>query len=77
MRRFEARDKHLGMKPALTFVRIALLVFAGGACLKDLNVSHPERNVLSSRVISSMICIRCHGVDEKGDLSDYSRNAHE
>ncbi len=39
----------------------------GGASLKDLNVSQPERDVLSGRVIYSTICIRCHGVDGKGD----------
>jgi len=37
------------------------------ASLKGLNVSQPERDVLSGRVIYSTICIRCHGVDGKGD----------
>jgi mono/diheme cytochrome c family protein len=42
------------------------LGYAGGPSLKDLNVSQPERDVLSGRVIFSTICIRCHGVDGKG-----------
>ena len=49
------------------FVGIAVLAFAGGASLKDLNVSQPERDVLSGRVIFSTICIRCHGIDGKGE----------
>ena len=56
-------------------VGVAMLVFAGitglgyasGPSLKDLNVSQPERDVLSGRVIYSTICIRCHGVEGKGD----------
>jgi mono/diheme cytochrome c family protein len=51
----------------VVLVGIALLAFAGGASLKGLNVSQPERDVLSGRVIYSTICIRCHGVDGKGD----------
>ena len=47
-------------------VGIAVLAFAGGASLKELNVSQPERDVLSGKVIYSTICIRCHGVDAKG-----------
>ena len=47
-------------------VGITLLAFAGGASLKELNVSHPERDVLSGRVIFSTICVRCHGIDGKG-----------
>ena len=50
----------------LAFLGITLLGYAGGPNLKDLNVSHPERDVLSGRVIFSTICIRCHGVDGKG-----------
>jgi mono/diheme cytochrome c family protein len=46
---------------------IVLLAVAGGASVKELNVSQPERDVLSGRVIYSTICIRCHGVDGKGD----------
>jgi mono/diheme cytochrome c family protein len=42
------------------------LGYAGGPSLKDLNVSQPERDVLSGRVIYSTTCIRCHGVDGKG-----------
>jgi len=48
-------------------VGIAVLAFAGGASLKELNVSPPERDVLSGKVIYSTICIRCHGIDGKGD----------
>ena len=52
------------MKVAL--VGIALLGYAGGPSLKDLNVSQPERDVLSGRVIFSTICVRCHGIDGNG-----------
>ena len=38
----------------------------GGPSLKDLNVSQPERDVLSGIVIFSTICVRCHGIDGKG-----------
>jgi mono/diheme cytochrome c family protein len=51
----------------VVLVGIAVLAFAGGASLKELNVSQPELDVLSGRVIYSTICIRCHGVDGKGD----------
>ena len=39
-------------------VGIAVLGYAGGPSLKDLNVSQPERDVLSGRVIFSTICVR-------------------
>ncbi len=45
----------------IVFIGIALLAFAGGAGLKELNVSQPERDVVSGQVIYSTICIRCHG----------------
>jgi mono/diheme cytochrome c family protein len=48
-------------------VGIAVVAMAGGASLKELNVSQPERDVLSGRVIYSTICIRCHGIEGKGD----------
>lgn len=51
----------------VVLVGVAVLVFAGGASLKDLNVSQPERDVVSGRVIYSTICIRCHGTDGKGN----------
>jgi mono/diheme cytochrome c family protein len=51
----------------IVLVGAAVLAFAGGASLNELNVSQPERDVLSGRVIYSTICIRCHGVDGKGD----------
>ena len=51
----------------IVLVGAVVLAFAGGASLKDLNVSQPERDVLSGRVIYSTICIRCHGVDGKGE----------
>lgn len=50
----------------LAFAGVTGLGYAGGPSLKDLNVSQPERDVLSGRVIYSTICIRCHGVDGKG-----------
>ncbi|MEP6936133.1 MAG: cytochrome c [Nitrospirota bacterium] len=52
---------------ALAFAGVAVLGYAGGPSLKDLNVSQPERDVLSGRVTFSTICIRCHGIDGKGD----------
>jgi len=51
----------------VVLVGAALLAFVGGASMKDLNVSQPERDVLSGRVIYSTICIRCHGIDGKGE----------
>ena len=51
----------------LVFAGITGLGNAGGPSLKDLNVPQPERDVLSGRVIYSTICIRCHGVEGKGD----------
>ena len=51
----------------VVLVGVVVLAFAGGASVKELNVSQPERDVLSGRVIYSTICIRCHGVDGKGD----------
>ena len=51
----------------LAFAGIAVLGYAGGPSLKDLNVSQPERDVLSGRVIFSTICVRCHGIDGKGE----------
>jgi mono/diheme cytochrome c family protein len=48
-------------------VGVALLALAGGASMKELNVSQPDRDVMSGRVIYSTICIRCHGVDGKGN----------
>ena len=51
----------------LVFAGITGLGYAGGPSLRDLNVSQPERDVLSGRVIYSTICIRCHGVEGKGD----------
>ena len=51
----------------IILVGAAVLALAGGASVKDLNRSQPERDVLSGRVIYSTICIRCHGVEGKGD----------
>ena len=51
----------------LAIVGIPGLGYAGGPSLKELNVSQPERDVLSGRVIFSTICIRCHGVEGKGN----------
>jgi len=51
----------------IVLVGAAVLAFAGGASLKDLTVSQPEHDVLSGRVIFSTICVRCHGIDGKGE----------
>jgi len=51
----------------VVLVGIALVALAGGASLKDLNVSQSERDVVSGQVIYSTICIRCHGIDGKGN----------
>ena len=50
----------------LAFAGIVVSGYAGGPSLKDLNVSQPERDVLSGRVIFSTICVRCHGIDGTG-----------
>lgn len=45
----------------------ALLAFAGGGGLKDLTqTSSRERDLVSGREIYANICIRCHGIDGKG-----------
>ena len=51
----------------VVLVGLVVVAVAGGASLKELNVSQPERDVLSGRVIYSTICIRCHGIDGKGE----------
>lgn len=51
----------------VVLVGIAVLAFAGGASVKELNVSQPERDLVSGRVIFSTICARCHGIDGKGE----------
>jgi mono/diheme cytochrome c family protein len=51
----------------VVLVGIAVVALAGGASLKDLNVSQSERDVVSGQVIYSTICIRCHGIDGKGN----------
>ena len=51
----------------LAFTGVTVLGYAGGPSLKELSVSQPERDVLSGRVIYSTICIRCHGVNGKGE----------
>ena len=51
----------------IVLVGAVLLALAGGAGMKELNVSQPERDVLSGRVIFSTTCVRCHGIDGKGD----------
>jgi mono/diheme cytochrome c family protein len=51
----------------LVLAGITGLGYAGGPSLKDLHGSQPERDVLSGRVIYSTTCIRCHGVEGKGD----------
>jgi mono/diheme cytochrome c family protein len=50
----------------LVFVGVTVSGYAGGPSLKELNVSQPERDVLSGRVIFSTTCVRCHGIDGKG-----------
>ena len=35
--------------------------------LEGIERAQPERDVLSGKVIYSTICIRCHGVEGKGD----------
>ena len=51
----------------VVLVGIAVLAFAGGASVKELNVAQPERDLVSGRVIFSTICARCHGIDGKGE----------
>ena len=51
----------------LVGIAVLTLALTGAGNLKDLKVSSPERDVLSGRVIYSTICIRCHGIDGKGE----------
>lgn len=45
----------------------ALLAFAGGGGLKDLTVTPAQHDVVSGKIIYSTICIRCHGLDGRGE----------
>src|ERR1044071_9697505 len=51
----------------IVLVGVAVVALAGGASLKDLNVTQSERDAVSGQVICSTICIRCHGIDGKGN----------
>jgi mono/diheme cytochrome c family protein len=48
-------------------IGIGLLALAAGGGLKDVTVSAPEHDPVSGRIIYTTICIRCHGIDGKGD----------
>ncbi len=48
-------------------IGIGLLAFAGGGGLKDVTATAPQHDVVSGRIIYSTICIRCHGIDGKGE----------
>ena len=48
-------------------IGVVILAFAGGGGLKELTASSHEQDVVSGRVIYSTICIRCHGIDGKGE----------
>jgi mono/diheme cytochrome c family protein len=45
----------------------ALIVALAGGGLKDMVVSSPEHDVVSGRIIYSTTCIRCHGIEGKGE----------
>lgn len=50
------------------FVAVAMVMaLAGGGGLKDITTSSPEPDVMSGRIIYSTICVRCHGIDGKGE----------
>src|SRR5215208_4563898 len=49
------------------FIGIGVLAVAAGGGLKDLTATAPEHDVVSGRIIYSTICIRCHGIDGKGE----------
>lgn len=44
-----------------------IVVLAGEGGLKDMTVSSQKHDVVSGRIIYSTICIRCHGIDGKGE----------
>lgn len=48
-------------------IGVVVLAFAGGGGLKELTASSREHDVVSGREIYSNICIRCHGIDGKGN----------
>jgi mono/diheme cytochrome c family protein len=60
----DAGEVEKAMRGLLTGVMIVAL--AGGG-LKDLTVSSPHHDTVSGRIIYSTICIRCHGIDGKGE----------
>jgi mono/diheme cytochrome c family protein len=54
-----------GMREVLAGVLIVAL--GGGGGLKDMTVSSPKQDLVSGKIIYSTICIRCHGIDGKGE----------
>ena len=47
-------------------VGIAVMVFAGGASLKELNAAPLEIDLERGQAIYSSVCAICHGADGKG-----------
>lgn len=44
-----------------------VMALAGGGGVKEVTTSSPEPDVMSGRIIYSTICLRCHGIDGKGE----------
>ena len=49
------------------FIGTAVLAIAAGGGLKDFTDTKPEPDVVSGRIVYSSTCIRCHGIDGKGE----------
>ena len=48
-------------------IGITSAVFAGAVGLKDLSIAQKEGDQVTGREIYVNICIRCHGIDGKGE----------
>lgn len=48
-------------------IGIGVVALAGGGGLRDLSVPASEHDVVSGKIVYSTICIRCHGIDGKGN----------
>jgi mono/diheme cytochrome c family protein len=53
-------------------VGIAVMVFGGGASLKELNAAPLEIDLERGQAIYSSVCAICHGADGKGGQTKYT-----